>query len=167
MLTSNDALAQLEEKERMKKLALEKKERKKTEREEKKRQKEAEQKRKAEERQKKAETKAQKAKEAAEKRKEKAKGAGKRKVSSDVSMPPRKRVRKPLETEGNYHEINTDIFCVCDTSYSGDCSGREWIECACGRYEECGEDCILDSNGKERPVCVFDAVYSSDVCAHF
>lgn len=50
LLTSADAMAQVEEKERMKKLALEEKEHKKPEREEKKMQKEEEQKLKAEER---------------------------------------------------------------------------------------------------------------------
>ena len=60
LLTSADALAQMEEKEQRKKLALEQKERKKTEREEKRRQKEEEQKRKAEERQQRKEQRKQK-----------------------------------------------------------------------------------------------------------
>ena len=161
LLTSADALAQVEEKERKKKLALEEKERKKTEREEKKRQREEEQKRKAEERQRKAETKANKVKEAAEKRKEKAKGAGKRKVSNeatDIPMPPKKRVCKLSQMESDDPEINTDMCCVCSILYSEDRTGKEWIECACGRWlhEECGEDCILDSNGRERfcPICL-------------
>ncbi|CAI8016135.1 hypothetical protein GBAR_LOCUS9922, partial [Geodia barretti] len=144
-----------------KRLALEEKERKKTEREEKKRQREEEQKRKAEERQRKAETKANKVKEAAEKRKEKAKGAGKRKVSNeatDIPMPPKKRVCKLSQMESDDPEINTDMCCVCSILYSEDRTGKEWIECACGRWlhEECGEDCILDSNGRERfcPICL-------------
>ena len=92
LMTSSDALAQLEEKEQRKKAALEEKEMKKTEREEKKQQREEKHKRKAEEQQRKAETKAKKAKEAAERRKDKEKRAGKRKVSNAtvVSMPSKK-----------------------------------------------------------------------------
>ena len=103
LLTSADALAQVEEKERKKKLALEEKERKKTEREE-------EQKRKTEDRQRKAETKANKVKEAADKRKEKAKGAGKRKVSNEATDI---RVCKLSQMESDDPEINTDNYVLC------------------------------------------------------
>ena len=159
----------MEEKERKKKEALEEKEHKKAERIEKKRQREAEQKRKAEERQKRAEAKAKKAREVAEKKK------GKRQViemtekahdiesvsysdATDISMPSRKRARKQQQTE---NKINTDMCCVCCVFYSEDVvngSGSDWIECACGRWlhEECAEDCIVGSDGKERfcPICL-------------
>ena len=144
-------------KRRKKKAAFEEKERKKTEREEKKRQREKEQKRKAEERQRKAETKANKAKEAAERKKDKERTAGKRKVSNAtvVSMPSQKElVSSPVWKV----VIDINTCCVCSVLYSDDRTGKDWIKCACGRWlhEDCAEDCILDSNGKERfcPMCL-------------
>ena len=149
LLTSADAMAQVEERERKKRLAVEEKERKKIEREEKKRQKEIEQKRKAEERLKKMEMKAKKVSEKQRVTKRNSSSTSK----ASCSEPPSKRSR--LEKQD---EINTDECCVCFELYSEDVSGAEWIECACGRWlhENYGEECIIDADGRERfcPMCL-------------
>ena len=162
LLTSADALAQVEEKERKKKLAIEEKERRKVEREEKKRQKEMEQKRKTEERLKKLEMKAKKVSEAAKKQRVTEKTLRDKRSSCSTSQescsePSRKR-HKEKHNDGAVTEIDTNVCCVCFGLYSEDTSGADWIECACGRWlhEECGEECVVDADGKERfcPTCL-------------
>ena len=160
LLTSADAMAQLEEKERKKTLALEEKERRKTEREEKKQQKEEEQRRKAKEREKKAEQRAKKAKKASDEKSRKVtcKTRNKGGECSHSKEPQRKNHCKESCADS---DINTDVCCMCFGLYSeGVVSGdsRDWIECACGRWlhEECAEDREVDANGKERfcPSCL-------------
>ena len=141
-----------------KKAALEEKERKKTEREEKKRQREKEQKRKAEERQRKAETEANKAKEAAERKKDKEKSREEKGFKCHCCKYAfKKRACKLSSLKSNNSVIDINTCCVCGVLYSDDRTGKDWIECVCGRWlhEDCAEDCILDSNGKERfcPMC--------------
>ena len=154
LLTSAEALAQLEQKERKKKEALEEKERKKAERMEKKRRREDEQKRKREEQQKKAEIKA---KNAAQKKLKVSQKSDSTSSEACASAPPKKRACKQRETE---NEINTDMCCVCCVLYSEDIngSGSDWIECACGRWlhEDCAEGCIVGADGRERfcPFCL-------------
>ena len=169
LLTSAAALEIWEEKEQRKKKELELKEQKKWEGEENKRKREKKQKRKVEERARKAEEKAkekmQKVAERACKTKErahKARGKGKAKAESDAptctrssTHPPSKKAR--LENE----DIDDSKCCVCFTTYEDDVvnrSGKDWVCCACGRWlhEECVEECVLDSTGKERlcPLCL-------------
>ena len=165
LLASSDALAQLEEKERKKKSALEEKERRKAEREDKKRQKEEEQKRKAQEKEKKAKEKAKRAKEAANKKgKKKASKPSELVVSADSGQegnsssscePPSKKPRRPVRQAFADSQIDEDTCCICFGSYSEDVvdgDGRERIKCECGRWlhEDCADDRIVDSNGKER-----------------
>ena len=44
---------------------------------------------------------------------------------------------------------------MCFINYDNDPSGKDWVECACGRWlhEECADDCVVDDEGKER-LCV-------------
>ena len=52
-------------------------------------------------------------------------------------------------------QVDDDIeCCVCFTSHEEDIvnqSGKDWVAYVCGRwlYEDCADDCILDSAGKE------------------
>lgn len=73
------------------------------------------------------------------------------------SEPSRKR-HKERHNDGAVTEIDTNVCCVCFGLYSEDVSGVDWIECACGRWlhEECGEECVVDADGKERfcPTCL-------------
>ena len=51
-------------------------------------------------------------------------------------------------------EIDFNVCCMCFGTYSEDVAngdGRDWIECACGRWlhEDCAEDCLLNKDGKE------------------
>ena len=110
LITSADAMAQMEEKEQKKKLALEEKERRKIEREEKKRQKEMEQKRKTEERLKKLEMKAKKV---PKKQRVTKKTALRGSSSTSCSEPPRKKPRKEKHDAGDVMEIATNVCCVC------------------------------------------------------
>ena len=163
LLTSADAMAQIEEKEQKKRLALEEKERKKVEREEKRRQKEIEQKRKAEKRLEKAKTRAEKINQMAKKKKSRgvtgktAPGEMNSRNQESTGEPPRKKPRKEQHNVGADAEI-TNVCCMCFELYSEDISGADWIECGCGRWlhEECAEECVVDANGKERfcPTCL-------------
>ena len=145
LLSSTDALAELEEKERKKNEVLLKKELKNAEQMEKRWK--DEQKRKSQERQKKAEIKARKAE-------VRAKGATERKVSSkglapNVTLPPQKSARGKLETED---EIDHNVCFVCCILYSEDVTGGgggDWIECACccRLLEQCEETVFYEQMG--------------------
>ena len=163
LLTSAAALELLEEKEQKKKKELELKEQRKREREENKRKREEDQKRKLEERVRKAQVKAkQKEQKTAEKahkthpRTQKSTDTAVSTCSTRSSaQPPQKKARIQDET------IDENKCCVCFTLYDEDVqnkSGKEWVMCACSRWlhEECVEDCVLDSTGKERlcPLCL-------------
>ena len=169
LLTSSAVLEILEEKELKKKRELELKEQKKREREENKRKREEDRKQKMEERARKAE---EKAKQREQKTEEKA-----RKMEKNIqktahtsssqagalgmyqtrsgAQPPSKKARVADEN------IDESRCCVCFTTYEEDVlqgSGKDWVMCACTRWlhEECAEDCVLDSTGKERlcPLCL-------------
>ena len=164
LLTSADAMAQIEEKERKRKLALEEKERRKVEREEKRQQKEIEQKRKAEEQLEKARTRAEKINQVAKKKRTRvvtektAPAETNCRSQESTGEPPRKKPRKEQHNLSADAEIDTNVCCVCFGLYSEDISGADWIECGCGRWlhEECAEECVVDANGKERfcPTCL-------------
>ena len=172
LLTSTDAMAQMEEKERKKKQALEEKERRKIEREDRKRQREEEQKRKAEERERKSKERAKKVKQAVEnKNKKKSRNATLETQKANTSAPilsadeneagpsclkepSRKKPRRDALPSSTDSEIDFNVCCMCFGTYSEDVAngdGRDWIECACGRWlhEDCAEDCLLNKDGKE------------------
>ena len=163
LLTSAEALELLEEKEQKKKKELELKEQRKREREENRRKREEDQKRKQEERVRKAQAKAkqkeQKTAEKAHRTHPRTQTSSDKTVSTcstrSSAQPPQKKARIQDET------IDENKCCVCFTLYDEDVqnkSGKEWVMCACSRWlhEECAEDCVLDSTGKERlcPLCV-------------
>ena len=170
LLTSTAALEMSQEKEKKKKQEAVLKERKRQEREESKQKREEERKRKLDERARRAEERAKdKSKKTAEKAcklKEKvqqppntsSKGNHDTSTSSTRSSskpPPPKKARVAHEA------IDDSRCCVCFTTYEDDVlnkTGKDWVGCACGRWlhEECMEDCVLDSLGKERlcPLCV-------------
>ncbi len=171
LLTSSDAIALLEEKERKKQQEAEEKERRKKEREAKKQEREQERKRKAEERLRKAEERARKKEENARKTKEKArrtstnsaKAGTKRKANESAGnttfSPPQKRTCTTEKQQAE--DVDTNVCCVCFTTYEEDVqeqSGQDWLACACGRWlhEDCAEDCIRDESGNDRlcPLCI-------------
>ena len=157
MLTSTAALEIIEEKEQKKKRELELKEQRKRAREENKRKREEDQKRKLEERARKAEEKAkQKEQKAAEKTRKTDKTMHTSSTEGEHStVNTRSSAQPPLKKVCVAEEIDESKCCVCFTTYEEDVqkkSGKDWVMCACSRWlhEECAEDCILDSTGKER-----------------
>ena len=158
-------MAQIEEKERKKRLALEEKEQRKAKREEKRRQKEVEQKRKVEERQKKRSSKVDEVTKKHSRRVSEKTAPRRDEVAENLDNtiePPRKKPRKEQNNVGADAEIDTNVCCVCFGLYTDDVSGADWIECGCGRWlheecaEECVGECVVDVNGKERfcPTCL-------------
>ena len=120
-----------------------------------------EQKRKTDERLKKLEMKAKKDSEVAKKQRVTKKRALRDSSSTNrgsCNEPPSKKGRQEKHSAGDVTEIDTNECCVCFQLYSEDVSGAEWIECACGRWlhEYCGEECVIDADGKERfcPTCL-------------
>ena len=79
-------------------------------------------------------------------------------TSSTAKSEPKPKAPRLIEDS-----INTDGYCACFGLYTdGIGTGREWLECACGRWihEECIEDVVYNANGKEKlcPLCL--AVHS-------
>lgn len=68
------------------------------------------------------------------------------------NQPPSKKSHQETQSSVGVTEIKTDECCVCFELYSENVSGVEWIECACGRWlhENCGEQCIIDTDGKAK-----------------
>ena len=146
----------LEEKEQKRKKELELKEQKKQKREEKKRKREEDQKWRQAECVRKTEAKAKQKeeKEAQKAHKATPNQSTTRSTRSSSSPLPLKKARVQDET------IDENVCCVFFISYGEDVqnkSGKEWVMCACScwLHEDCAEDCIVDSNGKERfcPFC--------------
>ena len=135
------------------------KERKRKEREETKKRKEEEQRRRSEERAKKAELKAkqtQKEEERARKVKERESTASTgRKRTGGGDEQSIRHTKRARTDRCSANEINQNECCVCFINYDNDPSGKDWVECACGRWlhEECADDCVVDDEGKER-LCV-------------
>ena len=119
--------------------------------------------RKAEEKARKAEEKSRKAAESTKKArigmKQKAKpGVNSSNTRSETQPPPKAARMQAMHQVDN---IDDGECCMCFTTYEEDIrdqSGKEWVECACGRWlhEDCAEDCVLDNDGKERlcPFCL-------------
>ena len=58
-------------------------------------------------------------------------------------------------------EIDANVCFMCFVTFEEDTiegTGAEWLPCPCGRWlhEDCAENCMVDSDGKERycPFCV-------------
>ena len=178
VLTSTECLTLIKEKELKKKKEAEEKEKRKKEREGKKQIRQEQLKKKADERAKKAAERAKKTEEKARKANERVKAkkgdegteraeSGKPDANSesrlgekndgdsDSSCMPRPKRRRIEE------EINCDECSICFGTFQEDVkleTGREWVECACGRWvhEVCVVECIVDVAGKERfcPICL-------------
>jgi len=174
LLTSNESLRLLEEKERKKEAEALEKERKKNERAAKKKEREELLQKKKEERAKKAEERERKAEEKAKSSK---KQGTKRKFSEielDLSITePSLPTAEPFSsteamsetvtggshTTGNGDGIDVNVCCMCFVHYDEDViegCGADWIYCKCGRWlhEDCVEEVVKDSEGVER-FCAF------------
>ena len=73
---------------------------------------------------------------------------------SCLKEPSRKKPRRDALPSSTDSEIDFNVCCMCFGTYSEDVAngdGRDWIECACGRWlhEDCAEDCLLNKDGKE------------------
>ena len=152
MLTSDECLQILKEKEQKKQEEAKRLE----ERLEKKRQREEEKKRKdAERAQKKAEREAAKAeREAAKvgsKTTVKTRGKAKRKTDEGGASCSKK---ARLDTA-----VNSDLCCVCFGSYEEDAgTDREWLQCKCGRWIH--EDCVdYDDSTADGSLCPLCSLY--------
>ena len=145
--TSANAMAQAEEKEQKKKLAIEEKEQRKIKREEQKHQKERKQKQKNDEQLKKLEKKARNVLAS------KQRVTSKRTRSSSCKEPPSKRCCWEEEQGAvGEAEIDTNTCCVCFCLYTEDISGVDCIECGCRRWlhKDCGEKCVIGDDENER-----------------
>ena len=92
------------------------------------------------------------------KRKAKPDGVNSSNTRSETQPPPKAARMQAMHRVDN---IDDGECCMCFTTYEEDIrdqSGKEWVECACGRWlhEDCAEDCVLDNDGKERlcPFCL-------------
>ena len=171
VLTSKECLEQLAAKERNSK----KKKKRKIEREKKIKEREEEWKRKADVRAKKAAEKAKRDAEKALKAQEKATEKGrkaaenkqqagvssrKKRAATSVNSQSTSLTTKPkAQTPRLDESIDIEECCACFGQYSDDIgTGREWLECACGRWvhEDCVENIVYDTNGKEKlcPLCL-------------
>ena len=114
---------------------------------------------------------AEKALKAQEKATEKARKAAENKQQAGVSFRKKRAATsgssqstslttKPMAKTPRLDEsIDTEECCACFGQYSDDIgTGREWLECACGRWlhEDCVENIVYDTNGKEKlcPLCL-------------
>ena len=165
LLTSADALAILEEKEKKKKEAAEEKERRKKEREEKKMQKEQEreEKKKLRETEKKRKTtkKTEKDKPIVLKSIENLPRQANKRKPPDKPKPTTSKKAKVSAQPPEDENVDSNVCCACFGSYEDDVlegSGAVWISCACGRWlhEDCVEECKEDDQGNDRmcPLCV-------------
>ena len=164
VLTSNECLRILKEKDEKKRQVAEEKEKRKLERELKRKEREHEQKRKAEDRARKAEQRAQektrkadeKARKAAERDLSKAKKAEKKVANKRDATSTLRQSRKKIRCDLD-EPIDTNLCCICFGSYDEDIdTGREWLQCSCGRWihEDCIDEVDIDnSSGKVCPLC--------------
>lgn len=161
VLTSDECLRLLKEKEEKKKQVQMEKEKRKKERELKKKQREEEQKQKAEEKAKKAaEREAAKAKREAaraEKNATKAQSTTSGTTSGTKRRCPTNQRQAQKKARCELDEmVDDNLCCVCFGSYDEDIgTGREWVECSCKRWlhEDCVDEEDMDSNGKLCPLC--------------
>ena len=102
---------------------------------------------------------AEKALKAQEKATEKASKAAENKQQAGVSSRKKRAATSvssqstSLTTKPKAKTPRLDECCACFGQYSDDIgTGREWLECACGRWvhEDCVENIVYDTNGKEK-----------------
>lgn len=152
VLTSSEGLTMLKEKEEKKQKEAEEKQKRKQEREGKKKQKEELARKRAEER--------------ARKANEKKKQQSSRPKWVSKAHPKRKKIQKATPTSSgslsSELQLQTDIgssmdqtSCECVRTYGDDIQEStcaEWVKCACERWihEECIDQVVIDSEGKER-----------------
>ena len=180
LLTSDESLALLEQKENAKKMALLEKEKRKIEQAEKKQKREEALRQRKEERARKAEEKARLQQEKAKKQPTRGRGRKKSKITDDatasvaavttttaaivsttastVTSVPNTSI--PFTTDRDTTQNTSEVIdpnkcCMCVVTYEDDVldgAGVEWISCKCGRWlhEDCVEDIVKDSTGDER-----------------
>ena len=95
----------------------------------------------------------EKARKAAENKQQAGVSSRKKRAATSVSSQSTSLTTKPMAKTPRLDEsIDTEECCDCFSQYSDDIgTGREWLECACGRwvYEDCVENIVYDTNGKE------------------
>ena len=64
----------------------------------------------------------------------------------------RKPAKHPRTDHSSSSAFDQSECCICFVTYEDDQSGKDWVECACGRWlhEDCADDCFVDDEGKER-----------------
>ena len=67
------------------------------------------------------------------------------KKASGSGDEPSVRQAKRARTDHSVNEINQSECCVCIVDYDNDPSGKDWVECACGRWlrKDCADDCVM------------------------
>lgn len=166
VLTRAEILAELEEKAEKKKREAKEKEKRKEERQRKKKLNEDKKRQKAEERAKKekekAAKKARQEKEKAEKKSKKAEEKSKKAEEQSRQMAKRARKRSVTNIDPQEENVRTkkarlgdiqsnidsNTCCACSGDYADDTgTGREWLQCQCGRWihEDCVEECMSES----------------------
>ena len=163
LLTSDECLRMLEEKEKKKEMETQEKEKRRNERAAKKKEREELLQKKKEEKAKKAEERAKKAEEKARKtstsRKQKKSTTSEPSPSAfasicDETTAARSAGNSNLDRSGD-ESIDVNVCCMCFVHYDDDVregSGADWIFCKCGRWlhEDCIEDVVKDNEGTER-----------------
>ena len=166
VLTRAEILTELEEKAEKKKREAKEKEKRKEERQRKKKLNEDKKRQKAEERAKKekekAAKKARQEKEKAEKKSKKAEEKSKKAEEQSRQMAKRARKRSVTNIDPQEENVRTkkarlgdiqsnidsNTCCACFGDYADDTgTGREWLQCQCGRWihEDCVEECMSES----------------------
>ena len=154
VLTSDEGLAILKEKEDKKQKEAEEKLRRKQEREERKKEKELQAKEKAEKRRQKAAEKQVSAPKRASNRKPPVRHK-KHKALLDTGTRSSAGANSSSSTTVSTSTSSDSTCCECSRSYEEDVrhgTGAEWVRCACGRWlhEECIDSIDYDSSGKEK-----------------
>ena len=172
LLTSDESLQLLEEKEKKKEMEALEKEKRKSERAAKKKEREELLQKKKEEKAKQAEERARKAEEKAAKTKTSKRQTTKKKSSTcpatsepcpatsepcpATSEPcPSETTAGPLTDSSGNDEIDVNICCMCFGHYEDDVlegAGVDWIFCKCGRWlhEDCVDEVVKNNDGEER-----------------
>ena len=174
LLTSDESLAELQEKEKKKKDQAEEKEKRKQEREEKKRLREETLRKKKEEKAAKAEERAKKLQEKKEKQTASKRKQNKRHVDATSEVAASSETLSPAEMiepseasssaerahgsnpkgKASVESIDPNTCCMCFGSFEDDvCNGdgAGWVSCNCGRWlhEDCVEDYVVNESGAE------------------
>ena len=165
LLTSDECLRMLEEKEKKKEMETQEKEKRKNERAAKKKEREKLLQKKKQEKAKKAKERAKTAEEKARKTSTSRKTTKKKSTTSETSPSASALIcdeTTAARSTGNSNldrsddeNIDVNVCCMCFVHYDDDVregSGADWIFCKCGRWlhEDCVEDVVKDNEGIER-----------------